>query len=179
MDNGFKIGVVFVDFKKASDTIDRNILETELSSEGISGDFQEWLTSYLTDRRQYVDLTGVKPSVGKVDVGVPQGSLLGPRLFTIYVNDLPEATKSGHIHIYADDTTIYYVSKEIEDIVDKLNKILKDLYDWCQRNKLTVHTGKTEAMLITRSGFTGPLRHLKYGEATIGFNENSTCLGVA
>ena len=80
--------------------------------------------------------------------------------------------------MYADDTTIYYIGMEVEDIVDKLNEILKDLFDWCQRNKLSVHTGKTEAMLITRSGFIGPLRHLKYGEATRSFTDNSTCLGI-
>ena len=178
LDNGFKIGVVFVDFKKAFDTIDHYILETKLSAAGISGDFQKWLTSYLTNRQQYVDLAGAKSSVRKVEVGVPQGSLLGPRLFTIYVNDLPEATTSGNIQMYADDTTIYYIGKEVEEIVDKLNRILKDLYDWCNRNKLTVHSGKTEAMLITRSGFIGPLRHLRYGEATISFTDSSTCLGI-
>ena len=69
----------------------------------------------------------MKSSVRKVEVGVAQGSLLGPRLFTIYVNDLPEASTSGHIQMYADDTTIYYIGKEVEDIVNKLNEILKHL----------------------------------------------------
>ena len=99
--------------KRFFDTIDNNILETKLSAAGISGDFHNWLTSYFTNRCQYVDLTGVKSSVRKVEVGVPQGSLLGPRLFTIYVNDLPEASTSGHIQMYADDTTIYYIGKEV------------------------------------------------------------------
>ena len=111
-------------------------------------------------------------------MGVPQGSLLGPRLFTLYVNDLPLTETAGHIHMFADDTTIYYISKDVKTIVDALNSILVKIYNWCQENKLTMHAGKTKAMLISGIPFIGPLREIKFGESTILFKDQSKCLGV-
>ena len=67
-----------------------------------------------------------------MDIGVSQGSLLGPRLFAIYVNDLPDATPIGYIHMFADDTTMYYIGKEVEEIIDMLNVMLNDFYHWCE-----------------------------------------------
>ena len=108
VDQGNKVGVIFVDFKKAFDTINHNILKDKLQAAGISGPFHEWIESYLTNRRQYVVVNGERSDI-KLEVGVPQGSLLGPRLFVIYVNDLPDSTPLGYIHMFADDTTIYYI----------------------------------------------------------------------
>ena len=178
VDQGNKVGVNFVDFKKAFDTINHNILKDKLQAAGISGPFHEWIASYLTNRRQYVVVNGERSDIKLVEVGVPQGSLLGPRLFVIYVNDLPDSTPLGYIHMFADDTTIYYIGKDPEEIVDALNVMLQAFYVWCQRNQLTVHTGKTEAMYISCSPFVGPLREINFGEDTIEFKQESKCLGV-
>ena len=105
-------------------------------------------------------INGVKSTLRIVNIGVPQGSLLGLRLFAIYVNDLPDATPIGYIHMFADDTTMYYIGKEVEEIIDMLNVMLNDFSHWCERNRLTVHTGKTEAMLISVKPFVGPMRPL-------------------
>ena len=177
LDKGYKVGVIFVDFKKAFDTINHEILKFKLQAAGLSGDVHNWLVNYLSNRQQYLDINGTHSTLRIVEIGVPQGSLLGPRLFAIYVNDLPDATPLGYIHMLADDTTIFYIGKDIEQIIDTLNSILKDLYAWCSSNKMTVHTGKTEGMIISSSPFVGPLRPLYFGNSVISFTTKSTALG--
>ena len=95
IDDGYKVGVLFVDFKKAFDTVDHAILKTKLSDVGVSGIFHEWIASYLHERSQYVTVNGARSMLRQIDIGVPQGSLMGPRLFAIYVNDLPTSSETG------------------------------------------------------------------------------------
>ena len=83
LDKGFKVDVIFVDFKKAFNTIDHKILKFKLQAAGLSGDVHNWLVNYLTNRQQYVDINETHSTLRIVEIGVPQGSLLGPRLFTI------------------------------------------------------------------------------------------------
>ena len=127
-DHGYKIGIIFVDFKKAFDTVEHTVLKSKLLAAGISGKFHDWLISYISDRSQYVTINGRRSGLQIVDIGVPQGSLLGPRLFAVYVNDLPDATPIGYIQMFADDTTMYYCGKEVEEIVDVLNRMLLDFH---------------------------------------------------
>ena len=79
--------------------------------------------------------------------------------------------------MFADDTTIYCIGKNVEEVTDKLNKASSKLYECCMRNQLTVHTGKTEAMILKANGFIGPLRPIMFGNAVIKYVTNSTCLG--
>ena len=168
----------FVDFKKAFDTVDHVILKSKLSDLGVSGVCHEWIASYLHERSQYVNVNGARSKLRLIAIGVLQGSLLGPRLFAIYVNDLPNLSEIGCIHMFADDTTIYYIGKEVEETIDALNYILNDFRVWCLKNHLTVHTGKNEAMLISSHVFVGSLRPLMFGNSYIHFTTKSTCLGV-
>ena len=80
--------------------------------------------------------------------------------------------------MFADDTTIDYIGKEVGETIDALNHILNDFRVWCCKNHLTVHTGITEAMLISSHAFVGPLRPLMFGNSYIHFTTKSTCLGV-
>ena len=117
------------------------------------------------NRCQFPTVNGVRSGLRPVNIGVPQGSLLGPRLFATYANDLPNSSATGFIHMFADDTTVYYIGKKVEEIVDALNRILIDFKSWCDQNRLTVHTGKTEAMLICKHAFVGPMRPLIFGNS--------------
>ena len=161
IDNSFRVSVLFIDFKKAFDTIYHDVLKAKLLTAGKSGAFHDWLSSYLSNRKQLLVINGMRSKTLPMDMGVPQGSLLGPRLFTLYVNDLPAIETAGTINMFADDTTIYYIGKEVEKVVDALNSISVDLYKWCQRNNLTLHESKTTAMLISGTPFIGPMREIK------------------
>ena len=157
IDNGLAVGVIFVDFRNAFDTINHDILEYKMIASGISGHLHNWIMNYLTGCKQYVEINGQKSELLIIEISVPQGSLLGPRLFAIYVNDLPDSSPIGYIHMFAYDTKIY-IGNGVEDVIKGLNLILEDFYIWCKKNRLIVHTGKTEAMTITKHPFTGPLQ---------------------
>ena len=99
IDSGLTVGAVFIDFQKAFDTVSHYILSYKLHAIGISGSLHEWLMSYLTDRCQFIKVNNCRSVTDSVRYGVPKGSLLGPRLYTIYVNDLPDHIDSGDLHV--------------------------------------------------------------------------------
>ena len=101
------VGVIFIDFRKAFDCVDHEILEFKMQGCGISGNLSVWLKDYLNNRKQYVEINGRKSKLLMVEYGVSQGSLFGPRLFSIYVKDLASSITTGELHLYADDTTAY------------------------------------------------------------------------
>ena len=91
---------------------------------------------------------------------MPQGSQLEPRLYLVQVNDFPESVDAGELSMFADDTNVYCVGSCVKDVVATLNLIMKQVHIWCVKNKLAVHPGKCEALLLTRTPFTGPLKPL-------------------
>ena len=108
IDSGHYVGVVFLDLAKAFDCVDHGILLQKLPYYGIDGNTLSWLTSFLSWRTQQVAFQGSLSSSGRITVGVPQGSILGPPLFSIYVNDLPNAISSSYGNMFADDTKIHF-----------------------------------------------------------------------
>ena len=110
---------VFIDLSKAFDTISHNILLKKMENLGIRGVARAWFENYLSNRQQYMELDGVKSETKMITCGVPQGSILGPILFLIYINDIQKCT-SLDVLSFADDTTIMSSSNDIKGLYDKM-----------------------------------------------------------
>ena len=121
---------IFVDFSKAFDTVDHNILLQKLSHYGIRGLSNKWFESYLTGRKQFVSIDNIDSQLKDVTYVVPQDSVLGPLLFLIYVNDLHEAIKYSKVHHFADDTYLLYTNKSLKSISKKMKIDIKLLVQW-------------------------------------------------
>ena len=148
INNGNLIGSLFIDLQKAFDTVNHGILLRKLSVYGLSPLAVDWLTSYLSGRTQQVCFKSKLSLVSPITSGIPQGSILGPLLFSLYINDLPKCLDHCNIDMYADDTIIYYGDKNTNLIENKLNSDLLNLTKWLQVNKLILNPQKTEVMLI-------------------------------
>ena len=129
--------MVFIDLKKAFDTVDHEILLQKLTKYGIIGLENIWLASYLENRTQFCRVNGIPSNFDHINCGVPQGSYLGPLLFLIYINDLPFSLHNSHVTMYVDDTTMSYSSNNIDDLNDNLNRDFDCLKQWLQGNKLS------------------------------------------
>ena len=148
MDQGNLNSVVFVDLSKAFDTVNHSILMKKLSHYGVHAETLKWFNSYLTERRQQSLVNGYLSSAKTINCGVPQGSILGPLLFLIYINDLPNCLKHSNPRMFADDTNITTSSKSITKLVQFVNTDLDNLNDWLLANKLSLNVTKTEQMYI-------------------------------
>jgi len=146
--NEFVISL-FIDLSKAFDTVDHAILLGKLHHYGIRGLAHDLMASYLTNRSQYVEMNGVQSSCSKIMCGVPQGSILGPMLFLLYINDLPCCTKLLQFFLFADDTTILFSCHSLEDLIRTVNNELVYLTDWFSINKLSLNVSKTNYMLFS------------------------------
>ena len=147
MDQGHFVGMVLLDLQKAFDTVDHGILLMKLKALGLSQDVSRWFQSYLSDRQQLVDVSGTLSSHANISCGVPQGSILEPLLFLIYVNDMSGAV-CNKLLLYADDSAILAADKCLSNIETFLQKILEIVSEWLVDNKLSLHLGKTESILF-------------------------------
>jgi hypothetical protein len=147
MDKGNLIGMVLLDLQKAFDTVDHTILLMKLESLGLGQDILRWFRSYLSERQQLVDVSGTFSEPCKITCGVPQGSILGPLLFLIYVNDMPAVVKNKLL-LYADDSAILVSGKSRASIEKDLTEDLEMVNNWLVDNKLSLHLGKTESIIF-------------------------------
>ena len=148
IDIGQLNGVVFLDLKKAFDTVDHEILLHKLHLYGIKGIALNWFRSYLSNGKQHCQANDHLSQPLEIVCGIPQGSILGPLLFLIYVNDLPNCLKYTSCNMFADDTQIYTSSSNIDSIANTLNEDLANVSDWMRANKLSLNASKTEYMVI-------------------------------
>ena len=142
---GKYVGMVLMDLQKAFDTVDHDILLEKLDSMGF--DNHKWFESYLKGRKQMVVANDVSSETGTVTCGVPQGSILGPLLFLCYVNDMPISVKCKLL-LYADDSALIISGFDPEKIAEELSRELESCRQWLIDNKLSLHLGKTEAILF-------------------------------
>ena len=145
-------GVVFLDIKKAFDSINHGILLNKMKKcFGISSIEQKWFESYLFNREQQCSINEQPSSKKTITCGVLQGSILGPLLFILYINDLPECLRSTTPCMYADDTQIFSSSYDANELVVKLNSDLARVRNWLIENKLQMHPSKSKLMFIGSS----------------------------
>ena len=148
IDNGFLNGVVFIDLKKAFDTIDHEIILRKLSYFGADQATAKWFQSYLSNRTQRCNVNGNLSTASTVTCGVPQGSILGPLLFLMYINDLPNCLRVAAPRMFADDTSITLSAKTVADLKLAVTSELNNLTCWLRANKSSLNVAKTELMII-------------------------------
>ena len=137
-----------MDLKKAFDTVNHRILISKLERYSIRGYSLEWFKSYLSNRKQICAINGKLSDARKIDCGVPQGSNLGPILFLLYINDLPNCLESTDAALFADNTNLSCKGANSKEIETKLNKDLGNVHQWLTSNIFTLNGDKTEFMII-------------------------------
>jgi len=148
MENGDFILGIFLDFSKAFDTINHEILLSKLWHYGIRGKSHDWVTSYLSGRKQYVTYNGSQSSQMDINCGVPQGSILGPLLFLVYVNDLAMVSPRFFTIMFADDTNIFLRGNNLAELESMANNELSKILNWLNTNKLSLNIDKTKYMIF-------------------------------
>ena len=138
-----------LDIKKAFDSVDHAILLKKLEHYGIRGLPLKWFESYLSGRKCYTEIDSIKSDIRIFNVGVPQGSNLGPILFLIYVNNLPAISNSLQTQLFADDTIVSISGRDMEQIKSTNNSELEKISDWTHANKLTLNANKTEVLIVS------------------------------
>ena len=149
-DNGVYTGMILIDLQKAFDTINHKILLDKLLPIGFSKNTISWYESYLAERHFTVEVANRVSKFSKISCGVPQGSILGPLLFLIYVNDMSQAVECD-LYLYADDSCLLFQHKNVTEIKKQLTKDFSNICDWFVDNKLSIHFGedKTKSILFS------------------------------
>ena len=139
---------IFIDLKKAFDTVDHDILIKKLDHYGVRGVANRWICSYLMNRSQYVCINDTSSECMKVTCGVPQGSILGPALFILYINDTCNVSMLMKSIVFADDTNFFYSGDNLSQVCETVSTELDKLHSWFQVNKLSLNVAKTNFMIF-------------------------------
>ena len=137
LDNNLLVLGLFLDLKKAFDTVNHEILLQKLYHYGIRGSLFKWFESYLFNRTQYTCINGTSSTMLQVRCGVPQGSVLGPLLFLVYINDVANISTDFKIRLFADDSNLFIYHKNVFSLYQIANNLLQNLHEWFLLNKLS------------------------------------------
>ena len=138
---------VYIDAMKAFDTVDHDILLKKIKCFGITGKCFNWVENYLKNRKQCTVANDTVSNLADITYGVPQGSVCGPLLFLLYINDISYCLEKCKVSLYADDTVLYYTSDCINDVLRTVQQDLNSLSEWCCKNKITVNCKKNKYCL--------------------------------
>lgn len=142
---------LFIDLKKAFDTIDHDILLQKLERYGIRGVGLTWLKSYIENRQQFVQMGVTKSTLADIKCGVPQGSILGPKLFILYINDICSVSNILNYVVFADDTNVLCVGKNLQQLLEVVSGEVEKLKLWFDANKLSFNIKKNKYMIFGKS----------------------------
>ena len=156
LDERKSIGIIFIDFQKAFDRVSHQSLPQKLQASGLCGDSFDWIANYLNNRHQFVSSNGTNCEKMRLTSDVPQASLLGPRLFSIFTNDLPLPLDSK-LEMFADDSTAYIIETPLTPF--QIQELLHQPLTWSKFNSMFIYPVKSRVILISKTPFIGPTRH--------------------
>ena len=177
LDKKKEVRVVFCDISKAFDRVWHEGLLYKLERMGISGALLLWFKSYISNRKQKVIIENSSSKTGDIQAGVPQGSVLGPLLFLIDINDITENVNS-HIRIFADDTTLFIDFSDEITATQQINNDLATIRDWADRWLVSFCPKKTEALLVSLKHRTNPPPPIYFGQTRVTEVESHKHLGM-
>ena len=169
---------IFIDYSKAFDSVDLEILLKKLDNYGVRGDFLALMRSFLFNRKQYIQFGKACSATRTLNIGVPQGSILGPLLFLVYVNDLPRLSQNFFPVMFADDCTLQFQDRDIHSLINTCNVELRSLKEWTESNRLTINVGKTNCMFISNMYSSLPDNSINFNNQYLNYVDNTKFLGV-
>ena len=149
LDNGDNVIGIFLDFSKAFDTVNHSVLLDNLYHYGIRDNALEWFRSYLTGRKQFVTYNGISSGQKTVKCGFPQGTILGPLLFLLYINDLYHVCNNSIPILFADDTNLFFSDSDPKELESEINTELDHISTWIKVNKLALNVQKTHFIVFS------------------------------
>ena len=178
LDEGKQVIGIFLDFSKAFDTVNHEILLLKLENYGIRGVALDWFKSYFSNREQYVTYNNCKSTTRNLSCGVPQGSILGPLLFILYINDLCHVATRCFLMLFADDSNLFYTGDDLEALNREINEELGNILFWLEVNKLSLNVNKTHYIIFRSRNIATQDVHINVKNVTIDKVEYTKFLGV-
>ena len=178
LNKGNVLLIVMIDLKKAFDTVNHNVLLKKLECYGIRGNQLKWFSSYLSNRQCFVEIDNIKSKTEYFNIGVPQGSILGPILFLLYINDISSISNKLSTTLFADDTTVSISDSNLSNLIINSNTELQKIADWTSNNRLTLNVDKTVALLFTNKKPDNIGDQIILGDETVTDVVSSKFLGV-
>ena len=172
--------LLFIDFKKAFDTVDADLLIRKLFHYGFDNSALSLIRNYFYNRKQFVKMGNYSSIYKKIKLGVPQGSVLGPVFFLIFINDITFVLEHLKCKLFADDTTIYYDGDKLDELLLSFNRLLTPFFNWCNLNRLDINWDKTFCMIITKKKIKGlkEINNVLIGDSQVKVVDKFKLLGV-